>query len=166
MKRKLQALLIVTIFAFLAGLAHAQTAPGFALESDKGGMVFKSSLKGNLIISFFASYCKPCEKDVPLLVDMEKKYGKAKNLQLILITADLNDGEGKAKDKAAGFMKKIGVSHDFLLDVYHVAITKYNPAKSLPSTFLVDQYGNILFQEIGFHEDTMAKLEQAIGMLP
>ncbi|TAL29597.1 MAG: TlpA family protein disulfide reductase [Spirochaetes bacterium] len=166
MRNRLTAFFMIAAIALWTGLADAQTAPGFALENDKGTMVFRSSLKGNLIISFFASYCKPCEKDVPLLVELEKKYGKTKNLTLILITADLNDGEGKARDKAAGFMKKIGVSHDFLLDVYHVAISKYNPQKSLPSTFLVDQNGNMPFQEIGFREDTMTRLEQAIGALP
>jgi cytochrome c biogenesis protein CcmG, thiol:disulfide interchange protein DsbE len=159
----------VLLSLFLLPLAHSHaapvSAPQFALANSRGEMVFKSSIKGNIIVSFFASYCQPCKKELPLLVEMEKKYGRGKNLSLVIISADINDGERSAKDKAAAFLKKIGVTRDFLVDVYHVVIEKYNPKKTLPATFLVNRQGYIVFSEIGVKEDTMARLEKAIAGL-
>ena len=125
-------------------------------------MVSKSNLQGNLIISFFASYCLPCKKEIPSLIELEKKYGSDKKLTLVLIATDLNDQDGDSKDKAGKFLKKIGVKHDFLLDIYQIVISKYNPKKNVPATFLVNRAGQIVFSETGIKNDTIVRLEQAI----
>ena len=82
----------------------------------------------------------------------------------MLIATDLNDQDGDSKDKAGKFLKKIGVKHDFLLDIYQIVISKYNPKKNVPATFLVNFYiaGQIVFSETGIKNDTIVRLEQAI----
>jgi peroxiredoxin len=146
-------------------LTAPEPAPGFALPNNNGTMVFKSSLRGNLLISFFASYCRPCAKELPQLIELEKKYGERKRLSMVLISADVNDADGDAKEKAGRFLRKAGIEREYLLDIYHVVILKYNPKKALPATFLVDCAGNIVFREIGAHKDTIDRLERAIQRL-
>jgi peroxiredoxin len=146
-------------------LTAPEPAPGFALPNNNGAMVFKSSLHGNLLISFFASYCRPCAQELPRLVELEKKYGARKRLSMVLISADVNDSDGDAKEKAGRFLRKAGVERGYLLDMYHVVISKYNPKKALPATFLVDCAGNIVFREIGAQKDTIDRLERAIQRL-
>lgn len=157
--------LLVTacILSLLFGYpAAAQQAPSFALLNSKGAMVYKTELRGNLIISFFASYCRPCEKELPALAELVKRYGKDKNLSFVLIATDVNDRDGKASDKAGRFLRNIGLDHEFLIDMYHIVISKYNPRKSIPSTFLVNSGGRIVFKETGVRDDTIARLEKAI----
>ena len=113
-------------------------APSFALINNKGKYTFKSKLKGNLLVSFWASYCGPCRKEMPMLIELEKKYGKSKNLNLILINTDSGS---KAKKKAEKFLKDINVKHDYLIDNYQITLKKYNPKLSVPSTFLVNKKG-------------------------
>jgi thiol-disulfide isomerase/thioredoxin len=155
---------VIIFFSLLLGYTHAETwhAPAFTLLNNNDIMVNRSNLKGNLIISFFASYCKPCRKEVPALVELEKKYGSDKKLTLVLIATDLNDQEGEAKDKAGTFLKQIGVKHEFLLDIYQIVISKYNPKKNVPSTFLVNRNGQVVFSATGMRDDTISRLEQAI----
>jgi len=155
---------VLFLFSLMLGLtdASARVAPGFMLMSNNDYMVSKSHLQGNLIVSFFASYCLPCKKEVPALIELEKKYGVNKKLTLLLIATDLNDQDGEAKDKAGRFLKKIGVKHDFLLDIYQIVISKYNPKRNVPATFLVNRAGRIVFSETGIKDDTIARLEQAI----
>jgi cytochrome c biogenesis protein CcmG, thiol:disulfide interchange protein DsbE len=156
---------LIPAFLIMAGLPAITApvqAPGFALQTNRGIMVFKSSLRGNLIISFFASYCRPCARELPMLAELEKKYGRQKNVSLVLIAVDGNDAEGDAKKKAGSFLKKAGIDRDYLLDIYQVVIAKYNPKKALPATFLVNRAGYVVFEEVGSREDTVRRLEMAI----
>lgn len=160
--------LIIALLVVAAGVSARSAprpAPGFALQNNRGDMVFKSSLKGNLLISFFASYCRPCAKELPLLAALEKKYGAQKSMSIVLISADVNDTDGDAKQKADRFLRKAGIERDYLLDMYHVVIEKYNPKKMLPAVFLVNRAGYIVFSEIGAREDTLQRLEEAIRNL-
>jgi cytochrome c biogenesis protein CcmG, thiol:disulfide interchange protein DsbE len=164
--KTLQALILaILLLPMIPAHAAPAQAPQFALANSRGEMVFKSSMKGNIIVSFFASYCHPCKKELPLVVELWKKYEKGKNLSLVIISADVNDDEGSANEKSAAFLKKIGITGDFLLDMYHVVIEKYNPKKTLPATFLINRAGYIVFSELGVKEDTMARLEKAIAGL-
>lgn len=140
-------------------------APGFALPDSTGATVFLSSLKHNLIISFWASYCRPCKTEMPRLVELEKKYAVRKNLKLLLVNIDINDESGEAKDKARRFLRSAGIEHGFLLDFYHTAVARYNPQKRIPATFLVNRQGIIVFEEIGYQPGTIEALEKIIGQL-
>ena len=157
-------LLCIIIFASINLNSAYKKAPSFALVNNKNKFIFKSHYKGNLIISFWASYCKPCKKEMPVMVELEKKYGKSKNIQLVFINVDDNKGSS-AKKKADGMLESLGIKHDYLLDPYQKTIIKYNPKRNVPSTFLVNKKGYIVLTEIGYHENTMEKLEKAISRL-
>jgi thiol-disulfide isomerase/thioredoxin len=149
----------------LPGLSAYRKAPGFALPDSTGATVFMSSMKHNLIISFWASYCRPCKTEMPLLTELENKYAGRKNLKLLLVNIDINDESGEAKEKARRFLRSAGVEHGFLLDFYHTAVVKYNPQKRIPATFLVNRQGFIVFEEIGYKDGTVDALDKAIAQL-
>jgi len=156
---------IALMFSFVilnnAANTAPKKAPGFALVNNKGKFVFKSRIKGNLIISFWASYCSPCLREMPVLINFEDKYKKSKNLTLVLINVDNSKG-ASARLKAEKALQDIGLKHDFLIDQYHVAFKKYNPGKNVPATFLINKKGFIVFKETGAHKNTLPKLEKAI----
>ncbi len=165
MKRILPVLLVAAVIITAGNLQAAKKAPGFALMNNKGQFTYKSRLKGNLLIAFWASFCAPCKKEMPHLIEFEKKYAKAKNLKLILINVDKNDSSGNAKDKAEKTLKALGIQHDYLMDLYHMALQNYNPKKTVPATFLVNKKGYIVFSETGNKKDTLTRLEKAIKKL-
>lgn len=156
---------VALVFSFIILYSNINSAPkkapGFALINNKGKFAYKSKMKGNLIISFWASYCRPCLKEMPVLIDFEKKYKKSKSLKLVLINVDDNKGKS-AQEKAEKALKGIGMKHGFLLDQYHVALKSYNPKRSVPATYLVNKKGMIVFKEIGARKDTLTRLEKAI----
>ncbi len=146
-------------------LSAKRKAPGFALLNNNNVMVYKSHLKGNLIITFWASWCLPCKKELPELVNLEKKYAKTKNIKLILITID-DKKNGNPILKANISLRTIGITHDFLLDMYKITLSKYlncNNSCSVPATFLVNKAGYIIFKSTGL--DTVTKLEKMIKQL-
>ena len=152
-------ILLVAIFT-ISGLAVADTAPKFALLNGKGDLVKLSGLiqKNNIIIAFWASYCAPCKREIPQLVDLENKYGKTKNLKLVLINIDK-----EGKEKGVPFLKDINLSSgECLFDIYQLTIKKYVPSMKLPATYLVNKKGDMLFKAIGETQENINNLEKAI----
>jgi len=140
-------------------------APSFVLLNNKNQYVYKSKLKGNLIIAFWASYCLPCLNEIPELIKLEKKYASSKKLKLVLINVDVDNQDGKAIEKANEALAGKGIKHDFLLDLYHKTIERYHKSKKVPLTFLVNKKGYILFKSTGMTSKKMKILEQKIKKL-
>jgi thiol-disulfide isomerase/thioredoxin len=150
--------------SFLSDFAFSQAkiAPNFVLLNNKGEYVYKSKIKGNLIISFWASYCKPCRKEMPLLIDLTRQQAKGKNLQLLLINTDSNPEGQKKADK---MLQELNISEVYLLDAYQVVLRKYNPLLSVPATYLIDSKGRIIFTAVGDNPGTMEKLAGEVKKL-
>jgi cytochrome c biogenesis protein CcmG/thiol:disulfide interchange protein DsbE len=142
--------------------AKQRQAHGFALFNTKGKLVTLSSLskQGNIILSFWASYCKPCIREMPLLVELEKKYKGKKNVRLILINIDK-----EGKEKALPILQQLNVKNECLLDIYQLTAKKYIPNLKVPALFLINTRNVIIFNAIGEREETIQELEKAIKKL-
>jgi thiol-disulfide isomerase/thioredoxin len=133
-------------------------APAFYLKNLDGNDVFLRNLCGQklrqpwknktkyaVILSFFATWCEPCKREVPILEEIYEKY-KNENLKIFLINV------GEKKDIVKPFVKKQGYSLPVLLDVYKVVSEKKYNIKSLPRLLIIDQEGKIRLINRGFHE--------------
>ena len=131
----------------------------FALLNLKGEIVTFSKLikENNIIVAFWASYCLPCRREVPQLIDLEKKYGKSKNIKLVLVNTDK-----EGKNKAVSSLKEMNVINECLLDIYQVALQKYSPKLQIPATFLINKQGELLLKIIGESKENLNKIEKAL----
>jgi len=99
-----------------------------------------------LLITFGASWCKPCNEGLPRLVELTKKHSE---LRLVLI-----DVESDAQ-QAQEFAQKMGVDGPAILDKFEQIAKTYGVAgdekTKLPRTFLVDQMGKVraIYREEG-----------------
>lgn len=107
-----------------------------------------------VILSFFATWCKPCMKELPHLENVYQKY---KNQQvkffLVDITEATRNNEGyKDSPEAGAFLAKKGITIPILFDKRGVAKERYG-AKTLPRLFVIDKFQTIRSIRQGFHED-------------
>ncbi len=160
--RFLYIVLAVALVSLSGAPAGAEPAPKFALFNSDGKLVTSSALfkKQNTIVSFWATYCVPCKKEMPQLVELQRKYSDAKKLHLIFINIDK-----EGKEKALPVLKELGVSNECLYDIYQLTAKKYIPDLKIPAVFLVDRRGEIVFQAVGESAETMQMLEKAIERL-
>lgn len=96
-----------------------------------------------VVITFFATYCEPCKKEIPFL------YAESKGESLykfIIISTDSVDDV-----KIANYLKGIKVVHPYIRDPHQRIIKRYGPNK-LPFTIFVGQSGRIFSIETGFNE--------------
>jgi len=112
-------------------------APDFNLKDLDGKDVRLSDHKGKVVlIDFWATWCPPCRKGIPELVEMQKKYGSEKFI-VLGISVDQDD-ENKVRDFARDFQ----INYPVLFYTPDV-IDAYGGIEAIPTTFVVDKQGKV-----------------------
>jgi len=163
MKRFLS--MAAAIFAFVVS-AHTfaatvgAEAPPIQLKSLTTGQDMSlSSLRGKVVlVDFWASWCVPCRKSLPMFNDLRAKIG-ADKFEIFAVNLD----EDKAD--AMGFLSKYPVSYPVVWDQAQSTPESYQ-VMGMPSSYLVDQNGILRAVHKGFKEEDIGKYEQEIrGLL-
>jgi len=142
-------------------IAVGQPAPDIDLPDTKGKTRKLSDLKGQVVLlDFWASWCGPCRKANPKVVDAYKKYNK-KGFNVYSVSLDGLDARTRARFKDAEQIEKqtkaqkdrwlAAIKQDNLIWDSHVSdLKKWDcaPAKEygvrgIPRTFLIDREGKI-----------------------
>ena len=119
--------------------------PDFKLNSNKGRFITADDYSGKtLLINFWATWCSPCRKEMPMLMDLQRQYG-SDGLQIVGVALD--DAE-----VASTFVETFGISYPILLgleDVFTISAAYGNEEGVLPYTVLVDKSGIVRWQYSG-----------------
>jgi len=131
-----------------------RTAPDFELKDDKGGKFILSKQRGKpVVIAFWASWCGPCQDELPQLVGLAKRYPKVK---FIAVNVDRNASAGRR------FMERLKLKLPVAFDPENKALAQYDVA-SMPTSYIVDRKGTVKFRKVGFNKrDGLTQLENAL----
>ena len=174
-KRLMNRLNAFSIMLILIGMniSYAQSpAPTFYLQDLEGEKFFASRVYGEkakdptpVVLSFFATWCKPCLAEVPQLEILSKKYP---NIQFYLISF-----QDKPED-AQQWVDKLACDLTVLLDRYGVVSEKFNVLKeneqgakfaALPTLFVINGGGTIVYEHEGFVPGDEVELEKILKTL-
>lgn len=94
-----------------------------------------------VVLNFWASWCKPCEAEAPVLKEAQKKL-KAAGGELLGVTVDDASGDSKR------FLQKHGLSFPSMRDV-NGDLKKDYGGTGVPETFVIDRDGNVVAMSRG-----------------
>lgn len=129
------------------------TAPDFSVTDINGHKLTLADYKGKVVLlNFWATWCGPCEKEIPAFVELQNQYGP-QGLQVVGISMD--DG---AKPVLA-FYQRMQMNYPVALGDSKLA-QLYGGVYGLPVNFLIGRDGRVAAQYKG--ATPISVLEQAI----
>ena len=145
---------IAPSWALMYAPAKFEFLKNWTVERGSKLRKFKSQPNRHVVVvSFFATWCKPCMKELPLLQNLYQKYdGQRVKWFLVDITEATRTSPGFEDSPVAGpFLAKKGITMPILNDNRGVAKERYG-AKTLPRLFVIDKFQTIRLTKKGFHE--------------
>jgi peroxiredoxin len=128
-------------------VADRPTTPDFALKDIDGKLRRLSENRGKVVlVNFWATWCPPCRREMPSMQRAWKQL-KGENFEMLAVNV------GEDEDTIFGFTFSTGVELTFpiLLD-RDAQVIKAWPVIALPTSFVVDPQGRIVYRAVGGRE--------------
>lgn len=110
-----------------------------------------------VIMSFFATYCEPCKKEMPELVRLFDEYNDD-GLGVMLISIDKGDAE---RDTVVQLADEHKVAFPVLHDRFQVVARRYD-AERLPYMLMLGPDGVVKKVHIGYTDEVKQNLENEV----
>ena len=127
-----------------AATPESKAAPELKLKDLEGKDITLESLKGKVVfVNFWATWCGPCQEEIPELIDMQNKYG-SKGFTVLGIAMD---DEGKSVVAPFVAKEKYDVNGEKMLINYPIVIgtdeaaDKFGGIMGYPTSFLISRTG-------------------------
>ena len=149
MKSKFRMLCLATLAVVpamatpVATLHTGAPAPTFELNSSSGKPVSLTSLRGQIVlVNFWASWCGPCRKEMPILEQLNRQY-RGKGVTLVGVNVEPDTVT------ANKWLKATPVSFPILFDV-DAKVSKLYQVEGMPNTVILDRKGNVRYIHRGY----------------
>lgn len=110
-----------------------------------------------MIINFWATWCKPCKRELNAIDEVYSKWQKETDVKLIAVSVD----DARSRDRVVPFVNGSGWDYEIYLDPnqdFMRALNVNNP----PHTFLVNGEGMIVWQHNGYSPGDEDKLYKKV----
>lgn len=148
MTMKTKNLLVVLIFLVLGqAYGHSQSFLETRLKNVKGeqsNILKEAGQKDLIVLDFWATWCKPCVKAIPKIIELEEEF-KNESVSFIGINTDSPRNLAKVRP----FVKTHGIEYPVLLDVDQEIMNELL-INAFPTFLIVDRKGKVLFTHRGF----------------
>mgnify|MGYP002395402098 CR=1 FL=1 len=154
MKRHRWLCLAVLLVASLAVVADSPPltpipekppAPGFVLTAPDGSRHSLEDMRGKpVIINFWATWCPPCRAEMP---SMQRAWEQIKDEGILMVAVNV----GEDAETIGQFTSEIAVDFPLPMDI-DSKVTQQWPMRGLPTTFVVDPEGRLVYRAQGERE--------------
>ncbi|MBN1384890.1 MAG: TlpA family protein disulfide reductase [Elusimicrobia bacterium] len=133
--------LVPCLYCADLGIDVGNESINFSLRQVSSTETFKLSdykTKNPVLLSFFATWCPSCVREIPELSKIYKEYNK-KGLEIVSVNVQENE------EKVTTFMRRKNISHKVLLDI-NAGVTKEFKVYGIPTNILINTEGIIVFR--------------------
>jgi thiol-disulfide isomerase/thioredoxin len=143
-----------TLTDTLGPVQRGEAMPSFAGWTLDGRMLSltraiqgeKNDVKAPIVVTFFATWCKPCDHGLPIL----DRVAREKNAKLLMVAY------GQEADVVRPYLASKGIASTCILDPYLKVAKRSGVDEALPRTIVLDENGVVraIFTSEGADFDT------------
>jgi len=135
--------------------------PGLALAEERSLAEALGAARGRIVVvNFWAAWCKPCRKELPLLARLQQRY-EPREVRFIGASTDAVD----QRRAAEALLMKSGVGYPVVFGLSDADMQRLGLGTLLPVTGVFDRDGARAFRLVGEVEEKrlVERLEWLLG---
>jgi peroxiredoxin len=160
-------LFLAALIISLTGMVYAQQTsgelPAVTLKNINGKTINTSELSNDgkpIIISFFATWCKPCNRELSAISEVYEDWQDETGVKLIAVSIDQAQNINKVKPLVDGN----GWPYEVLLDP-NSDFKRALGVQMIPFVLIVDGKGKIVYKHNGYTEGAENELIEKVREL-
>ena len=152
-------ILLLGIMTVCALVIHAQL-PNVKLQDMDGNAVQTSEISNDgkpIIISFWATWCKPCLRELKAIHEVYPDWQDETGVKMIIVSIDQAQDAHRVKPMVDGF----GWEYEVLLDPNGDFKRAMN-VQNVPHVFVLDGKGKIVYNHTGYVDGGEEDIREAL----
>ena len=157
--------IFLAIIALVMALPALADLPSVQLKDMNGNAINTAELSNDgkpFVISFWATWCKPCQRELKAIHEGYADWQDETGMKLIVVSIDEAQNAERVKTTIDGR----GWEYEVILDP-NGEFKRQMGVQNPPHTFIVDANGNIVWNHQGYtdgcEEEIIEKIRELIG---
>lgn len=124
-------------------------APDFTLQDLSRSEISLRQFKGQIVLlDFWATWCAPCRRSIPELVDIQKKY---RDQDLVILGVSTDDPQKTSVKSLLAFKNQYKINYSILLASRSVTRAYFGTGQMpIPTLFVIDREGGVVDKIVGY----------------
>lgn len=136
-------LLLIIIGYFFFSSASLRQAPSLALSTLSQQQLHTTERQGkSLLITFWATSCSSCVKEMPHLIELQARLGKQLDIVGVAMFYD-------EINQVQEMVKRRNLNYSIVYDQNGTIAEAFGGIRLTPTSFLISPQGHIIYQKIG-----------------
>ena len=155
--------LALSFLVVLGGEVLAQKLPQITLKDITGKSVRVDTLSNNgkpFIIDFFATWCKPCNRELDAIAEVYEEWQEETGVKLFAVSIDRAQNTNKVKP----LVDNHGWTYDVLLDP-NSDLRRTFVGELIPYVVVCDGKGNVVYKHNGYTDGAENELIEKVREL-
>ena len=149
---------IITILLALFMLSTYAALPDVTLKDINGKEVKIADLSRSgkpIIISFFATWCKPCIRELKAIHELYPDWQDETGVEMYIVSED----EGQDVQRVAPMVNGFGWEYKVLLDPNGTLKRAMN-VQNIPHLFIIDSKGQTVYNHVGYTDGSEKEIRK------
>ena len=163
MKKQLTYILFIITNMLCIAQTKTTILPSINIKSLEGKLINTDDFKNDgkpIVISFWATWCKPCAKELSAIAEVYDDWQEETGVKLIAISID----DTRSMSKVAPYVNSSDWDYEVYLDS-NSDLKRAMGVSTVPHTFLINGEGKIVWNHKGYIDGDEEELYEQIQHL-
>ena len=160
MTRKIILSIFTIVLFSISSFSQGRNLPSVKVKDLKGKLINIQNLSNDdnpIVISFWATWCKPCKKELNTIAEVYEDWQEETGVKLVAVSID----DSRSASKVKPYVNASGWEYEVFIDSNR-ELARALGVSTVPHTFLLNGEGKIVWEHKGYIDGDEDELYEQI----